>query len=159
MMLQLCTRGANQEYQSPGQQCSRQILAMLEYCKESQPQHSTGLGGLCVPWSKSGIFAVQGSGGEGLWNVMSESMFGDAGAARNSRRRSTARTGGAKSPATTPGQSAGELPQHLNCFSCALQCASLASGVQYQRTDLFCCICLTFSERTAGFCTGWPAAA
>ncbi|CAK0773013.1 hypothetical protein CVIRNUC_004022 [Coccomyxa viridis] len=38
---------------------------------------------------------------------MSESMFGDAGAARNSRRRSTARTGSAKSPATTPGQSAG----------------------------------------------------
>ena len=43
----------------------------------------------------------------GPWDVMSESMFGDAGAARNSRRRSTARTGNAKSPATTPGQSAG----------------------------------------------------
>ncbi|CAL5218665.1 g370 [Coccomyxa viridis] len=34
-------------------------------------------------------------------------MFGDAGAARNSRRRSTARAGSAKSPATTPGQSQG----------------------------------------------------
>ena len=56
---------------------------------------------------------------------MSESMFGDAGAARNSRRRSTARTGSAKSPATTPGQSAGELPATENCFSC-----KLASGQQ-----------------------------
>ena len=44
------------------------------------------------------------------WDVMSESMFGDAGAARNSRRRSTARAGSAKSPATTPGQSQGRLP-------------------------------------------------
>ena len=45
------------------------------------------------------------------WDVMSESMFGDAGAARNSRRRSTSRGGSAKSPATTPGQSQGVLHQ------------------------------------------------
>ena len=76
---------------------------------------------------------------------MSESMFGDAGAARNSRRRSTARTGSAKSPATTPGQSAGELP--------ATEIASAANSPQ---VSSLCCVCMTVSEHTAGFCTSWP---
>ena len=76
---------------------------------------------------------------------MSESMFGDAGAARNSRRRSTARAGSAKSPATTPGQSAGELP-----------ITKVASAAIEPQVSSLCCISMTLSEHTAGFCTGWP---
>ena len=75
---------------------------------------------------------------------MSESMFGDAGAARNSRRRSTARTGSAKSPATTPGQSAGEPLITAVASAATFHMQSLASGQRSQQINVsICCIYVT----------------
>ncbi len=77
----------------------------LEMCHEKGHIQST-----LTPCLMCVLLTLAGPAHLENWDVMSESMFGDAGAARNSRRRSTARAGSAKSPATTPGQSQGGAP-------------------------------------------------